>query len=98
MHREIPGYFPRNETVHPMKLTLNGRDREFSALDTDPKLLHLIELLELKPDRVAVERNGEIVPRASWFQVNLNDGDKLEVVQFVGGGLDWERGKSCGTD
>jgi sulfur carrier protein len=69
-----------------MKLMINGRDREFSALDSNPKLPHLIELLQLKPDRVAIERNGEIVPRATWFQVSLDDGDKLEVVQFVGGG------------
>ena len=69
-----------------MKLTINGRDREFSELDSNPKLLQLIELLQLKPDRVAIERNGEIVPRGTWSQVSLDDGDKLEVVQFVGGG------------
>ena len=69
-----------------MKLSINGRDREFSELDSDPKLHHLIELLQLKADRVAIERNGEIVPRANWAQVQLADGDKLEVVQFVGGG------------
>ncbi|MHB1935356.1 MAG: sulfur carrier protein ThiS [Acidobacteriaceae bacterium] len=71
-----------------MKLTINGRDREFPKLDSDPKLLHLIELLELKADRVAVERNGDIVPRSNWAQVRLAEGDKLEVVQFVGGGID----------
>lgn len=74
-----------------MKLILNGRDREFSGLDSDPKLSHLIELLQLKPDRIAIERNGEIVPRTTWAQVSLNDGDKLEVVQFVGGGLELQR-------
>jgi thiamine biosynthesis protein ThiS len=70
----------------PMKLTINGRDREFPGLDSDPKLPHLIELLQLKADRVAIERNGDIVPRANWGQVSLENGDKLEVVQFVGGG------------
>lgn len=74
-----------------MKLVINGRDREFSGLDSDPKLSHLIELLQLRPDRVAIERNGEIVSRATWAQVSLNDGDKLEVVQFVGGGLKLRR-------
>ncbi len=69
-----------------MKLTINGRDREFSELDSDPKLLHLIELLQLKADRVAVERNGDIVPRSNWVRVSLAEADKLEVVQFVGGG------------
>lgn len=69
-----------------MKLSVNGRDREFPELDSDPKLCLLVELLELKADRVAIERNGEIVPRSTWVQVNLERGDKLEVVQFVGGG------------
>ena len=69
-----------------MKLSINGRDREFSELDSDPKLHRLIELLQLKADRVAIERNGDIVSRANWAQVQLENGDKLEVVQFVGGG------------
>ena len=69
-----------------MKLIINGRDREFPELDSDSKLHRLIELLQLKADRVAVERNGNIVPRANWVQISLEDGDKLEVVQFVGGG------------
>jgi thiamine biosynthesis protein ThiS len=69
-----------------MKLTINGRDREFPELDSDSRLQNLIELLQLKADRVAVERNGEIVPRAQWVETRVEDGDKLEVVQFVGGG------------
>ena len=71
-----------------MKLTINGRDREFPELQTDSSLLRLIAVLQLKADRVAVERNGEIVPRATWADVKLLNGDKLEVVQFVGGGLE----------
>ena len=69
-----------------MKLTINGRDQDFPELELDPRLLHLVELLQLKADRVAVERNGDIVPRATWSEVRLENGDKLEVVQFVGGG------------
>jgi thiamine biosynthesis protein ThiS len=69
-----------------VKLTINGRDREFPELESDSGLLHLIELLQLKADRVAVERNGDIAPRAKWAEMRLQDGDKLEVVQFVGGG------------
>jgi thiamine biosynthesis protein ThiS len=69
-----------------MKLTVNGRDREFPELDSDSRLQNLIELLQLKADRVAVERNGQIVPRAHWAEARVEDGDKLEVVQFVGGG------------
>lgn len=69
-----------------MKLCINGQDREFSVLDSDPALTHLVNLLNMKADRVAVERNGEIVPRTAWATVILEPGDKLEVVQFVGGG------------
>jgi sulfur carrier protein len=69
-----------------MKLTINGNDREFPELDSDSQLPRLIELLQLKADRVAVERNGEIVPRVQWVDTHVENGDKLEVVQFVGGG------------
>ena len=46
----------------------------------------LLERLNLPPDRVAVERNLEIVPRRSWSETMIREGDRLEVVQFVGGG------------
>ena len=41
----------------------------------------------MKPDRVAVELNREIVPRDRWSETLLKDGDRLEIVHFVGGGL-----------
>ena len=77
-----------------MKLTINGREREFPEMQSDSTLHHLVEVLQLKADRVAVERNGDIVPRTSWAEVSLQDGDKLEVVQFVGGGLEPRRQKN----
>jgi thiamine biosynthesis protein ThiS len=40
----------------------------------------------MKPDRVAIELNREIVPRGQWSQTRLNEGDRLEIVHFVGGG------------
>ncbi|MFZ0519148.1 MAG: MoaD/ThiS family protein, partial [Acidobacteriaceae bacterium] len=52
-----------------MNLTINGRDREFPELGPDSRLHHLIEALQLKADRVAVERNGDIVARATWADV-----------------------------
>lgn len=69
-----------------MKLSINGHDKEFSELDRNPALTCLIDLLQMKTDRIAIERNGEIVPRGTWSNVMLESGDKLEVVQFVGGG------------
>jgi len=70
-----------------MKLHINGREREFAELDLDPRLPHLLELLQLKSDRVAVEHNGAIVARSAWDETSLCAEDKLEIVQFVGGGL-----------
>ena len=52
-----------------------------------PKLVDaLVEQLGMKADRVAVELNREIVPRERWPETALRDGDRLEIVHFVGGG------------
>ena len=69
-----------------LTLVLNGQTRTFAALSQPSSLELLIAELALKGDRVAVEHNGEIVPRASWPQTTLTEGDRLEVVHFVGGG------------
>ena len=69
----------------PLTITLNGQPRTFADLQ-DPVLDQLIYQLALKGDRVAVERNGQIIPRAEWSQTSIQDGDRLEVVHFVGGG------------
>ena len=71
-----------------MKLHINGEESVFVA---DPgnslfTLSALIESLAMKPDRVAVELNRDIVPRDRWPQTPLKDGDRLEIVHFVGGG------------
>jgi thiamine biosynthesis protein ThiS len=66
-----------------MRLRLNGRDAEApdgSTLDA------LLEGLRLAPGRIAVERNGQVVPRDRYADVRLEDGDVIEVVQLVGGG------------
>ena len=65
-----------------MTLTINGEPRSTDA----PTLAALIESLGMKADRVAVELNLEIVPRAQWPATSLREGDKLEIVHFVGGG------------
>ncbi|HLJ27020.1 MAG TPA: sulfur carrier protein ThiS [Candidatus Angelobacter sp.] len=68
-----------------MKLQLNGEQRDFSD---GLSLGALVEHLGMKSDRVAVELNLEIVPRANWAATQLKDGDNLEIVHFVGGGKD----------
>ena len=68
-----------------MKLQINGEEKTF---DSSPSftLAALVEALGMKADRVAIELNRDIVPRDLWAQTPLNDGDKLEMVHFVGGG------------
>jgi thiamine biosynthesis protein ThiS len=66
-----------------MKLTINGEDREFSLNLT---VAALLAELGMKPDRVAVELNRNLLPRERWEQTPLSDNDKLEIVHFVGGG------------
>ena len=65
-----------------MQLTINGETRSFEIPLT---LAALIEKLGLKPDRVAVEHNLALVQRPLWESIALKDGDRLEIVQFVGG-------------
>ena len=66
-----------------MKIHINGEPRIFEAALT---VSSLIEQLGMKSDRVAVELNREIVPRERWLATQLVDGDRLEIVHFVGGG------------
>lgn len=66
-----------------MKITVNGTTREIPEGTT---LKALVELLELKGDRIACERNLDVVPRAIYAETKLAEGDKLEIVTFVGGG------------
>ena len=63
-------------------VTVNGETRRTAA----PDITALVRELELNPEKVAVERNGEIVPRSTLADAPLGDGDTLEIVQFVGGG------------
>ena len=66
-----------------MKLEINGEEKSFAAPLT---LASLIESMGMKPGRVAVELNRAIVPRDHWPQTSLAEGDRLEIVHFVGGG------------
>jgi sulfur carrier protein len=69
-----------------MYFVLNGQAREFQQLAPPAHLQDLIAELQLKGDRVAIEHNGNIVPRGEWANTSLADGDRLEIVHFVGGG------------
>jgi thiamine biosynthesis protein ThiS len=66
-----------------LTLIVNGASREAAPGTT---LAEFLEGLGLSPLRVAVERNGVVTPRAEFGAVVLSEGDRLEIVQFVGGG------------
>jgi thiazole synthase len=68
-----------------LSLSLNGEKREFAGPLT---VAALLETLGLDPRKIAVERNLAIVPRSGYADVVLSDGDRLEIVHFIGGGND----------
>ena len=71
-----------------MKLHINGEERDFGDEPAQFTLVALVEMLGMKADRVAVELNRCIVPRDRWAETKLAEGDRLEVVHFVGGGTE----------
>ena len=66
-----------------IRILVNGAPREFAAA---PTVSRLLEELALTGKRLAVERNGAIVPRSRFAEERLADGDRLELVIAVGGG------------
>ncbi len=71
----------------PLTIHLNGQLRTLDTLESPASLSNVISALELKADRIAVERNGQIAPRPTWQATVINTNDRLEIVHFVGGGL-----------
>ena len=66
-----------------LALILNGEPRRLEAVRN---VAELVAALGLEPRKVAVERNLEIVPRSAYGQTRLTDGDRIEIVHFIGGG------------
>jgi thiamine biosynthesis protein ThiS len=67
-----------------VRVTVNGEPREVEAGTT---VARLVELLALAPERLAVELNREVLRRALWAATELAEGDRVEIVHFVGGGI-----------
>ena len=66
-----------------IQLSVNGQARQ---VEPGANIERLLDLLELAGKRIAVEKNGEIIPRSSYADTRLADGDALEIVVAVGGG------------
>lgn len=80
--------------MHKLLLKINGEVREV------PGIINLYELLKhlsLAPERLAVELNGKVIRRPDWPDTLLNEGDRVEIVHFVGGGRE-EDYKLHGSD
>jgi len=70
-----------------MHLSVNGEPK---SCPDGVSLAEFIAELGMKGDRVAVELNRQIVSRAEWVNTKLHDGDRLEIVHFVGGGATFQ--------
>ena len=71
-------------SIQLIQITINGNPKTFDAdINT---LAALVEKLGLVGKRLAIERNGEIIPKSTFAEVPLQTGDKLEIVGAVGGG------------
>ncbi len=66
-----------------MKIEVNGLQQEFS---TGTNLVELLSQLSIMPERVAIELNLSVIDRKQFDQVSLKEGDKIEIINFVGGG------------
>ncbi len=66
-----------------MQIRLNGEQR---VVDDATNLAQLVEQLELTGKRIAIEVNDELIPRSEHLQHQLSEGDRVEIVQAIGGG------------
>ena len=67
-----------------MNISINGNTKQFDG--ENMTISDIVVTLNLVGKRLAIEKNGEIVPRSQFDAAILNDGDKLEIVGAVGGG------------
>ena len=67
-----------------MNLVINGKD--YFDMPLGMTVAALLEHLQLPQKKVAVERNLEIVPKSTFEDTELSDGDRLEIIHFIGGG------------
>ena len=67
-----------------MRINVNGEEH---AAQEGMTVEALVAQLALRPERLAIELNGEVVRRADWQRTTLGEGDRVEIVHFVGGGI-----------
>lgn len=72
--------YPR---MNPMNITINGQKK---SLASSQNLEEIVKLFSLTPGVLIAEVNGTIIKKNQWNEINVNDGDTIELVGFVGGG------------
>jgi sulfur carrier protein len=72
-----------NDSDQGFSIQLNG---EPYSIGRDARLVALIEKLNLRRGRIAIELNQSVIPKAEWASMSLKPGDQVEIVNFVGGG------------
>jgi thiamine biosynthesis protein ThiS len=72
-----------NDSDQGFSVELNG---ETYSIGGDPRLLALVEKLNLRRGRIAIELNQSVIPKTEWASISLKPGDKVEIINFVGGG------------
>jgi sulfur carrier protein len=72
-----------NDSDQGFSIQLNG---EPYSIGRDARLVALIEKLNLRRGRIAIELNQSVIPKAEWASISLKPGDQVEIVNFVGGG------------
>jgi sulfur carrier protein len=72
-----------NDSDQGFAIQLNG---EPYSIGGDARLLALIDKLNLRRGRIAIELNQSVIPKAEWAGISLKPGDQVEIVNFVGGG------------
>jgi thiamine biosynthesis protein ThiS len=73
----------RRRDREKMQVTINGQTEEISD---ELNLSALLKHFSLPQERIAIELNKEVVRKKDWENIKIADGDKLEVIHFVGGG------------
>jgi thiazole synthase len=81
--------------MNELRLTVNGEMRTAPPGST---VATLLSAMGIDPTRVAVERNQDVVPRRTWTEAALAEGDRIEIVAFVGGGSDSTRNPQTGSE
>jgi sulfur carrier protein len=79
----------------PFTIQLNGQLRGLESLTASATVADVVSALGLRTDRLARELNGGIVARRLWSQTSVHEGDRVEIVHFVGGGCSRHEDEAC---